>query len=176
MTINANQNANREYKIYVRSTQEWVPVTEEVYRAYYRDIWATRKRAQYHHACYCPKDKTWACDGDCGLCEYRAPGEVDSLDAPVLDKHGNERSQYELLADDSPNAQSIIEDKELLAALHAKLLEIDPDGRRICELLMEGKTERDIASVMGFASQSSVSHRKRKAFDQLRTLLHDYYI
>ena len=70
--------------------------------------------------------------------------------------------------------QDTPEDKELLAALHAKLLEIDPDGRRICELLMEGKTERDIASVMGFASQSSVSHRKRKAFDQLRTLLHEY--
>ncbi len=176
MTTNANQNpnTNREYKIYIRSTQEWVPVTEDVYRAYYRDIWAIRKRAQTHGQCCCPKSKAWICDGDCGLCEYRSTGDMYSMDYVKYDEDGNEKALYDELRDDSPDAQSIAEDKELLAALHEKLLELDPDGRRICELLMAGKTERDIASAMGFASQSSVSHRKRKAFDQLRTLLHEY--
>lgn len=174
MKTNANQKDNREYNIYIRSTQEWIPVTEEVYRAYYRDIWAIRKRAQNHGQCYCPKSKAWICDGDCGLCEYRTTGDMYSLDFTTSDEDGNERSMLDDLRDDSPDAQSIAEDKELLAALRKKLLELDPDGRRICELLMDGKTERDIASIMGFASQSSVSHRKRKAFDQLRTLLRDY--
>lgn len=84
MTTNANQNpnTNREYKIYIRSTKEWVPVAEEVYRIYYRDIWAARKRAQSHGQCCCPKNKAWVCDGDCGLCEYRTTGDTACATLP----------------------------------------------------------------------------------------------
>ena len=72
------------------------------------------------------------------------------------------------------DAQSIMEDRELLCALYQKLQELDPEGRRICELIMEGKSERDIASIMGYNNQSAVNYRKQKAFDRLRVLLGDY--
>ena len=36
-----------------------------------------------------------------------------------------------------------MEDTELLHALYAKLNELDPEGRFICKLIMEGKSERD---------------------------------
>ena len=65
-------------------------------------------------------------------------------------------------------------DRELLEALYEKLQELDPDGRRICELLLEGKNEREIASIMGFNNQSAVNYRKQKAFEKLRILLKDY--
>lgn len=33
-----------------------------------------------------------------------------------------------------------MEDRELLKALYQKLQELDPDGRRICELIMQGQS------------------------------------
>lgn len=92
----------------------------------------------------------------------------------VEDGEGNQKSWADDLPDDTPNAQSIMEDRELLCALYQKLQELDPEGRRICELIMEGKSERDIASIMGYNNQSAVNYRKQKAFDRLRVLLGDY--
>ena len=48
MTSNDNQKPTREYKVYIHRLKALVEVTEEQYYAYYRDIWATRKRAQAH--------------------------------------------------------------------------------------------------------------------------------
>ena len=92
MKINDNQSTNLEYKVYLRSANEWVSVTEELYRTYYRDIWATRKRAQAHGQCMCPKSKTWMCDGDCLVCEFRSAGDNLSLDYTVEDGESNQKS------------------------------------------------------------------------------------
>lgn len=174
MKKEGNQKPTREYKVYIHRLKTWVEVTEEQYYAYYRDIWSTRKRAQAHGQCMCPKSKTWMCDGDCLACEFRAAGDNLSLDYTVEDGEGNQKSWADDLQDDTPDAQSIVEDHELLCALYQKLQELDPEGRRICELIMEGKSERDIASIMGYNNQSAVNYRKQKAFDRLRVLLGDY--
>jgi DNA-directed RNA polymerase specialized sigma subunit len=78
------------------------------------------------------------------------------------------------LADETPNALDILEERELLDALMSKLGELDPDGRRICELLMQDKSEREIAAIMGFTQQSTVNYKKKKAFETLRKHLRDY--
>ena len=174
MKINDNQKQNREYKIYIPNLKIWVDVTEEQYHAYYRDIWSIRKRAQYHKQCMCPKDKLWMCDGDCLACCYHTAGDMLSLDYAIEDSEGNQTSWVEGIKDDSPDVLSIMIDRELLEALYEKLQELDPDGRRICELLLEGKNEREIASIMGFNNQSAVNYRKQKAFAKLRTLLQEY--
>ena len=80
MTNNDNQNENRSYKVYLPRLKQWVEVTKEQYYGYYRDIWATRDRAQNHGQCQCPKSKTWTCDGDCLVCPYQSAGDVHSLD------------------------------------------------------------------------------------------------
>lgn len=174
MKINDNQKQNREYKIYIPNLKIWVDVKEEQYYAYYRDIWAIRKRAQSHGQCVCPKSKLWMCDGDCLACCYRTAGDMLSLDHIIEDSDGNQTSWVEGIKDDSPDVLSIMIDRELLEALYEKLQELDPDGRRICELLLEGKNEREIASIMGFNNQSAVNYRKQKAFAKLRTLLQEY--
>lgn len=86
MKNQANQNQTRIYKIYLPHEKQWVEVTETQYYAYYRDIWATRKRAQAHHQCMCPKDKHWMCDGDCLICKFHAPGDNLSLDLTYSNK------------------------------------------------------------------------------------------
>lgn len=173
MKINDNQSTNLEYKVYLRSANEWVSVTEELYRTYYRDIWATRKRAQAHGQCMCPKSKTWMCDGDCLVCEFRSAGDNLSLDYTVEDGKGKQKSWADDLQDDSPDAQSIMEDRELLCALYKKLQELDPEGSRICELIMEGKSERDIASALG-VSRNTYTYRRDKLLRILREQLGMY--
>lgn len=48
------QQSNRNYKVYLPRLKQWVEVTKEQYYGYYRDIWATRDRAQNHGQCQCP--------------------------------------------------------------------------------------------------------------------------
>lgn len=119
------------------------------------------------------KSKTWMCDGDCLACEFRAAGDNLSLDYAVEDGEGNQKSWADDLPDDTPNAQSIMEDRELLCALYQKLQELDPEGRRICELIMEGKSERDIASSLG-VSRNTYTYRRDKLLRILREQLGMY--
>ena len=173
MKSHSNQSTNREYKVYIHSTKEWVTVTEDVYRAYYRDIWATRNRAQSHGQCMCPKSKTWLCNGDCLACEFRAAGDNLSLDYTIEDDEGNEKSWSEDLRDDGPDVQTFTEERDLMNALRQTLKELDPDSRRICELIMTGKSERDIASELGI-SRNTYTYRRSKLFCRLKNLLKEF--
>ena len=92
----------------------------------------------------------------------------------MTDDDGNEKSWLDDLPDDSPSVQSILEERELLDVLLNKLDKLDPDGRRICELLLQNKTEREIATIMGISQQSTINYKKKKALDALRELLREY--
>lgn len=173
MKSNEKQQSTKTYKIYLHLIKAWVEVPEEVYRAYYRDIWATRKRAQSHGQCMCPKSKLWLCDGDCLACEFRAAGDRLSLDHTFENEKGKETSLIDTLVSDDASMDSILEEAELFRALHQRLEELDPDGRRICELIMEGKSEREAAADMQMA-RSTFKRRWNAVKAILREQLEDY--
>ena len=158
MKANENQKSTREYKVYIRRLKTWVEVTKEQYYAYYRGIWAIRKRAQAHGQCMCPKSKIWLCDGDCLACEFRSAGDTLSLDYTVKDSEGNQKRRADGLWDDSQDVQSILEDRELLDALYEELRKLDPEGRRICELILQGRSEREAAVTMNMARSTFKRH------------------
>ena len=169
-----NQNQSAERAIYLKDLHQWVPVSKVEYNNYYRDINAYRRRQQEHGRCVCPASKRYLCDMDCCNCRFRKAGDELSLDYIINDEDGNEKSWLDDLPDDGPSAQSILEERELLDALMSKLDELEPDGRRICELLLQEKSEREIASIMGISQQSTINYKKKKAFEMLRVLLRDY--
>lgn len=68
MLNQANQSPDREYKVYIPSTHQFIPVAKEFYYEYYRPIWHTQKEAQKHDQCMCPRSKLWRCDGCCLDC------------------------------------------------------------------------------------------------------------
>ena len=120
----------------------------------------------------CTKAQLWKCDGVCPGCPFYAAGKKVSIDTPI----GGEEDELTLgdtLADDVSSAESILMDKELLDALYDELNRLDPDGRRICELIMQGKTEREIAADMG-KRQSTINYQKNKVFSILREALKDF--
>ena len=67
----------------------------------------------------------------------------------------------------------MIEDRELLGALFHKLDELDPEGRRICELVMQGHSERDCGKEMGMARNTFV-YKRDKLFATLADYLKDF--
>lgn len=174
MKNQANHNQTNERKIYLKDLHQWVSVSKTDYDNYYRDINAYRRRQQEHGRCVCPASKRYLCDMDCWTCHFHRAGDELSLDYTVTDGDGNEKSWLDDLADDAPSAQSILEDRELLEALISKLDKLDPDGRRICGLLLQEKSEREIAASMGISRQSTINYKKKKAFDALREFLRDY--
>ena len=128
--------------------------------------------AQKNGECRCTKAQLWKCDGVCPGCPFYAAGKKVSIDTPI----GGEEDEFTLgdtLADEAPSAESILMDKELLDALYDELNRLDPDGRRICELIMQGKTEREIAADMG-KRQSTINYQKNKVFSILREALKDF--
>ena len=54
-----------------------------------------------------------------------------------------------------------------------RLNELDPEGRLICQLIMEGKSERDCGKEMGL-SRNTFVYRRDKLFQKLRSELKDY--
>ena len=156
---------SKEYRIYIKKSKSWVDVNKEFYTNYYRDINAYRKRQQEHGRCVCPASKHYLCDMDCLICPYAKAGDQLSLDNTVSDSDGNEKSWLDDMSDESAAIAEVLEDAELLRALYAKLNELDPEGRLICQLVMQGKSERDCGKEMGL-SRNTFVYRRDKLFQQ----------
>jgi DNA-directed RNA polymerase specialized sigma24 family protein len=163
----SNQSQTRIYKIYLPHEKQWIEVNEEQYHAYYRDIWAARKRAQKHRQCMCPKSKLWLCDGDCLICKFRAPGDSLSLDLKYKNENGDERSLLDKLADQSASIEDVVTDQIMLDIFFQRLGEIMPEARRIGELRLEGLTDTEIANAIGIPRTTFLS-RIKKAMEVIK--------
>ena len=169
----SKENHEKQYKIFIKSTHQWVPVSKTDFDNYYRDINTYRRRQQEHGRCVCPASKRYLCDMDCYTCHFHKGGDELSLDYTVTDEDGNEKSWLEDLPDDRPSAQSVMEDRELLDTLLHKLDELDPEDRGICELVMDGRSERDCGKEMGMARNTFV-YKRDKLFAALADYLKDF--
>lgn len=163
-------NKGNRYFIPIDGTP--IEVSEEVYRAYYQPIWNTCYHAKKNGERRCTKAQLWRCDGVCPGCPFYASEKKVSIDTPI-GCEDDEITLGDTLADEAPSVESILMDKELHDALYEELNCLDPNERRICELIMQGKTEREIAADMG-KRQSTINYQKNKVFSILREALKDF--
>ena len=168
-----NNDNQRTYFIYIRSTGKKVYVSEKQHHAYYKEATRIRKREQYHGRCTCEKKFIWACDGDCIGCEYHAAGDVLSLD--FLNSDGN-GSLYDYQFDvNKPPMEDVVADRFLLKQLFQRLRELDPDADRIIELWKshpEGISDRAIARELGRPQRTFADQLKKYRTD-LRKIIDD---
>lgn len=159
MTISANKN--QQPFIYIRSTGEKVPVTKEVRDAYYGEAARIRMKEQAHGRCVCPQSKVWACDGDCLTCEYHRTGDLASLDLPIGENE--ESTLMDTVPSEAPSIESIIEDRDLLDRLFARLRELDPDANIIISMWRENwkVSDRAIAEALGRPQRTFADQMKR---------------
>lgn len=134
-----------------------IPVNEEVYHIWYQPIWRTHDFARRHGQCSCAN---WhLCEGDCFICRFRMDGENTSLDRLYDD--------YEYEPEDSSHSEDIALDLILLEELLDELEEIDPDGRRIGKVLLDGLTDREAAETLGMPT-TTYSSKKLKLRRELK--------
>ena len=170
--MSSNENNNKS--IYLKSTRQWVPVSDELYDEYRREIDAYIHKMRSHKCCRCPKSKWWLCDKDCWICAFHCSDEFTSLDAPINDNtDSDDITLCDTIADDSPSIESIIYDQELLNRLFEALNSIDPDRGCICKLWANGMSERDIADRLG-KPHTTINYQKKKAFEELREILKNF--
>ena len=162
------------YRIYLKSTRQWVEVSEEYYRDHTRYHDALRKRQQSHGQCVCPKNKFWLCDGDCLTCEFRRAGDMLSLDYTVENEEGDACSPLDNLADPTPSIEEIICDKAELDQLFARLNELMPEAVQIGKLRQDGLSDEAIAEIIGIKRTTFLS-RLKKAKEQLATEFPDRF-
>lgn len=160
MKINDNQRTTTQRYIEIDGQQ--ISVTEEVYRAYKRPIWAEHKRKEREMRCR--DEKGNRCNRDCSKCDKQRTGSVLSLD-----KFAEEGFDVA----DTVDIAELVADKLLFEELYKSLEELDPENRRIMELFSIGKSEREIADDIGL-SQKAINKRKTKLFAQLREHLKDF--
>lgn len=153
-------NDNQPY-IYIRSTRERIPVTQQEFNDYYRDINAFRKKQQRHGRCVCPERKRLDCDMDCMTCPFHRAGDGLSLDYTTVDDEGNEQTWVDTLADDSPLMDEIIADSQQLEQLFIRLKELMPEAIQIGELRLDGHTDVDIAKRIGIRNTTFRSRLER---------------
>ena len=147
------------------------PISEELYHALYPEIWRTQKKMKRSGCCKCPRDKLWICDADCMICPYHSNGNTISLDSPIDETE--DLTIGDTIEADIPNLESILTDADLLNELRCRLDKLDPNGKMICKLIADKKSEREIASIMG-KSQTTINYQKNKTFAILREFLKDY--
>lgn len=119
-----NNDNQKTYFIYVRSTAEKVPVTKAQHDSFYKEADRIRHKEQDHGRCMCPYRFIWKCDGDCIGCEYHAAGDTSSLDQPLPDGNG---TLGDYIPDSSKPMDEVIADRMLLEQLFARLRELDPE-------------------------------------------------
>jgi len=154
-------------KYYLNIDGQEVTVTEEIYRAYKRPIWAEHKRNDREKLCQVSdgKGSLKRCTDDCSKCKLTKEGSMLSLD-------GLEEAGYSV-EDQAQDVSEIVMDKILLEELHKVLRELDPNNQRICELFMDGHSKREIAKIMTIP-QSTFEYQFMKLMETLSKRLENY--
>ena len=175
MSNQDDSQSTREYRIYHPQARKFIPVSQEIYYEYYRPIWRIQKRAQDHGQCICTKNNLWKCDGDCLVCPYHTAGDTRSLDAELESEDGSTMTLLDTIPDPTINIEDAVADSIMLEELLKSLDELDPDGRSMCELIIQGHSEREAAAIMQIG-RSTFKRQWAKVKDNLYDRLKDYYL
>ncbi len=142
-------------------TEERIPVTEEQFREYYRPINRIYAFAKRHHQCAC--HHWWRCGGDCTMCDWSRDPEQEYLAQLHYD--------LEVMASDrhqSYDPEVVLQKREFRQKAEAFLELLTGELRRIYDLYDEGKTQDEIASIIG-KSQDTVHRRLKKIKEDFRS-------
>lgn len=164
---------DNQYRIYVKSTHEWVAVPEETYQEHVRHYDTFRKKQKGRGECACPKSRFWLCDGDCLTCEFHH-ASMQSLDYSIESEDGDTCSPLERLCDPSPSIDSVVCDKVELDRLFTRLNDLMPEAIEIGRLRQQGLSDSAIADALGIKRTTFLS-RLKKAKAQLEVEFPDFF-
>ncbi len=151
---------NQPY-IYLRSTRERIPCTQEEFENYYREINAFRKKQQRHKTCICSENNRLDCDMDCVTCPFRRGTTFISLNDLTEDENGHEIEMGDLIEDPTPRIDEAYAEMEELRELLHRVSELMPEALEIGSLRLQGMSDRQIESRLGVLRQTMEYRLKR---------------
>lgn len=149
--------------LYERSLGKWVQYDEATYLALRRDRIGKRTRMCREKRCFQPIELLWQCDGMCEDCAHFKKKEV-SWDMKV--GGSDDLTLGEALPDRVDHEESCVQ-KMYAEDVMKRLDEIMPFARKVGELRLQGKSDREIALIMGM-SRTSMYRKLEKAKALLR--------
>lgn len=141
----------RKNCLYERSLGKWVQYSEEAYLKLSRDRARTRMSMGRQSRCFCPRNEVWRCDGCCEGCPHYKGEEEVSLN--TVTGHSGELTLEDVLTDDVDQENACVE-KMYYEDILKRLDEIMPQAREIGVLRMQGKSDREIAKILGIPRTS----------------------
>ena len=136
----------------------WVQYEEETYLELRRDRIRKRTRMCREKRCFQPIELLWQCDGMCEDCPHFRESEV-SWDMKV--GKSEELTLGEILPDGVDYEDACVK-KMYCEDLMKRLDEIMPLARQVGVLRLQGKSDREIAAVLGM-SRTSMFRKLDKA-------------
>lgn len=156
--------ANQPY-IYIQSTKEKIPVSQEEFDAFYKETSVYRRRQQRYGLCICPQDHWFSCDTDCENCRYRVANyKTESLDAPRYDGdfEGDDfSSKYDTLPQSGLTMDELVADVDQMQRLLDQIREIMPEAIDMGRMRVDGQSDADIAEVLGIP-RTTLLYRLKK--------------
>jgi len=139
---------------------------DELARDNMRDIWREDKKQERKFQCVWKG--TNKCDQKCEDCRSRTSRTIE-LDKPLKKGADGEGLVTYFEPSDPTNITEIIEQKSLLDILYAALATLaQEDLELIKDIYWQGKTERELAPLLGYKQSKSVNKRKQKILETLR--------
>ena len=164
---------NKQYFIFTRAMKEPIPVTEEMFKEYFRDVDLYRRKQQRHGRCVCQKTKTLSCDMDCWTCPYSREGDTCSLDAETENNSGV-KERLDDLADEGPLMEDAVCDRDELIRLLDRIDELMPEARTIGKLREEGFTEDEIGERIG-TGRKTYAYRLKQLKETLKEEFPEFF-
>ena len=117
----------------------WVQYSEETFVMLRRERLRIRMRMRRQDKCFCSGEERWQCDGVCDGCAFQKCLEV-SIDSTIKCTDG---------LTDGIDKESAYVEKMYCEDILKRLDEIMPMAREIGMMRLQGKSDREIARVLG---------------------------
>ena len=157
---------NGECFLKVAGKPIYAPVDADKYQKIMRPIWREERRVKREWDCLYKDNKKSCPIQDCDCCVHKVY-EKESVDF-MMDNGGQELPTCDDVADDFVREQGYEE-------MYKAVRNLDPIDLKILLLKADGKSEREIATKLGFKSKTSVQKHMAKALPPLWEHLENFF-
>lgn len=151
---------------------------EDLARENMRFIWREAKRIERNCSCVIKgtdKCQGWKPDAEglvkCDCCQRPNRSRTVELDAPFQreDNGNGDSTETHFEPADPIDIQSVLEETALLGTLYAALATLAQEDLDLIKgIFWHGKTERELAPLLGYKQSKSINKRKQKILEILR--------
>ena len=151
---------------------------EDLARENMRSVWREIKRNERNCSCFLKgtdKCQDWKPNADgfvkCDCCQHTSLSRTVELDRHFQreDSFNGDNTELRYEPADPNDFQSVLEEKALLDTLYAALATLaQEDLDLIKDVFWHGKTERELAPLLGLKESKSVNKRKHRVIEILR--------